>query len=299
MATTSRVICVAAFCSFLCLASAFAFTLTTHVTSKSRARPRSMLMSAAPGEIAALGLTPELERLVKAFRSMPDDKMRYKQLLFMAAQGKELEEADKTTANKVQGCLSTVYVVADYENGVVNFRGDSDAQLTKGLVNILIRGLSGNSPADIQTVQPDFIRVAGLQTSLTPGRNNGFINMLSTMKAKALEAEAACSAGSAGDAAQAADEAGGANAGGLDDEVDGKPMTSAIKRKLASLKPLVLEVEDESGDEQKFYIRCVSEAFAGLGLVKRHQLVHTVIAEEMQQIHAVVLNTKTPSEVGM
>ncbi|CAM9765129.1 unnamed protein product [Discosporangium mesarthrocarpum] len=120
-------------------------------------------------EIQELGLTPELERLVKAFRSMPDDKMRYKQLLFMAAQGEVLEPEVKIQDNKVEGCLSTVHVVGEAKDGKVYFRGDSDAQLTKGLVNILIRGLSGNTAEAIQKVKPEFIRVAGLQTSLTPG----------------------------------------------------------------------------------------------------------------------------------
>ncbi|CAN0134193.1 unnamed protein product, partial [Phaeothamnion confervicola] len=142
--------------------------------------------------------------------------------------------------------------------------------------------LSGCSPQDIQRVKPEFIQASGLQTSLTPGRNNGFINMLATMKRKALEAEAAAAA-----SAPAAAEAG-----------EG-PVTAALLQKLKALNPMRLEVEDESGNEQKFYIAIVAEGFAGLPLLKRHQMVYALIAEEMAVVHAVSLSTKTPAEVGM
>eukprot|EP00953_Heterococcus_sp_UTEX-ZZ885_P011196 6483-Heterococcus_DN1.PRE.1 len=255
-----------------------------------------MAMTTA-SDIKTLGLTPELERLVKAFRSMPDDKMRYKQLLFMASQGKELPAALKTPENKVQGCLSTVHVSASVKNDKVYFEGDSDAQLTMGLLSVLMRGLSGNSAEAIQQVKPEFIQLAGLQASLTPGRNNGFLNMLATMKRKALEATQSAPAEAA--PAAAAPVAAAAADGEEIAEVPGKPVTTAMLRKLNALQPVRLQVEDESGDEQKFYIAVVSPAFEGMSLLKRHQLVHLTIADEMKLVHAVQLSTKTPAEMGL
>jgi sulfur transfer protein SufE/stress-induced morphogen len=256
-------------------------------------------MSAASSNISELGLTPELERLSKAFKSMADDKMRYKQLLFLAAQSSPMPAELQTPENKVQGCLSTVFVHATMDDGKVKFQGDSDGQLTKGLVTLLTRGLSGNTPEAIQSVKPDFIQYAGLNTSLTPGRNNGFINMLATMKRKALELQQQAESGAQASASLEDEVEEESSLQAAEDEIEGKPIISSIRRKLNALQPRKLVVEDESGDEQKVFIAIVSEAFQGLPLVKRHQLVHMTMAEEMAQIHAVQLSTKTPAEVGM
>ena len=95
-----------------------------------------------------LGLTPELKKVTDAFASIPDEQVRYKQLLYMAANTPQVKDFPKDKMipeNKVPGCLSTVYVdgQAEYsdemEDYVVNFVGDSDGLLTKGLVALLVR----------------------------------------------------------------------------------------------------------------------------------------------------------------
>jgi Fe-S metabolism associated domain len=95
-----------------------------------------------------LGLTPELKRVTDAFAAIQDEQVRYKQLLYMAQNTKEansLPESSKIPRNKVPGCLSTVYVdgSAEYDERVgdyvINFLGDSDGLLTKGLVALLVR----------------------------------------------------------------------------------------------------------------------------------------------------------------
>ena len=95
-----------------------------------------------------LGMTPELKKVTDAFASIQEEQIRYKQLLYMAQSTEEvnnLPESSKTPENKVPGCLSTVYVdgaaiyddvIHDY---VINFQGDSDGLMTKGLVALLVR----------------------------------------------------------------------------------------------------------------------------------------------------------------
>ena len=256
-----------------------------------------------------LGLTPELLKLANAFESIGDDKLRYKQLLYMAGQLAPLDESKKVPENKVPGCLSTVHidamarVVENTNDIVVDFQGDSDGLLTKGLVALLIRGLSGNAPEAIQKVDPSFIEKAGIAASLTPGRNNGFLNMLAVMKKKALEVQQEA----ATEEPETTETSDDNNNNNNDDNQ--KPMYTAITQALQALKPTQLELQDVShqlakhaqaggGDETHFDLFIVADAFDGLNLVKRHQLVYMLIGQVMPQIRALQINAKTPAEVG-
>ncbi|GFH21777.1 SufE domain-containing protein, partial [Haematococcus lacustris] len=90
--------------------------------------------------------------------------------------------------NKVEGCVSQVWVVPELrDDGKVYWQADSDSQLTKGLAALLVQGLSGCTPQEIMAVQADFIDMLGLKQSLTPSRNNGFLNMLRLMQRKTLQ----------------------------------------------------------------------------------------------------------------
>lgn len=138
----------------------------------------------------ATPLPPALERIVQRFKRASSNKLRYEQLLSLAQKLPEFPADQKIADNKVPGCVSQVYVIAELDNdGNVQFQGDSDAQLTKGLVALLIRGLNGLPPQEIVKITPDFIAETGLQASLTPSRANGFYNIFKTLQKKALECQ--------------------------------------------------------------------------------------------------------------
>lgn len=131
-------------------------------------------------------LPPNLARIVERFKKRSDPKKRYEQLLWYAKKLETMPDASKIEDNKVQGCVSQVYITADLKEGKVWYQGDSDAQLVKGLVALLIEGLNGLTPSEILEVTPDFIEETGLKVSLTPSRANGFYNIFQMMKKKAL-----------------------------------------------------------------------------------------------------------------
>jgi cysteine desulfuration protein SufE len=139
-------------------------------------------------------LPPNLERIVDRLKRRTDPKQKYEQLLAYAKKLEPMPEEAKIQANKVQGCVSQVYITADLEDGKLHYRGDSDAQLVKGLVALLIEGLNGLTPEEILQVTPDFIEETGLKVSLTPSRANGFYNIFQLMKKKALGFELGMSA---------------------------------------------------------------------------------------------------------
>lgn len=136
---------------------------------------------------ASNSLPPALEQIVQRFQRVSDPKQRYEQLLSLAKRLEALPEAEKTPDNKVSGCVSQVYIAADLIDGKVKYHGDSDSQLVKGLVALLIKGLDGSSPAEILQVKPDFIQATGLNVSLTPSRANGFYNIFRMMQQKAYQ----------------------------------------------------------------------------------------------------------------
>ena len=130
---------------------------------------------------------PALDKIVKRFQRIQDPRRRYEQLLWYAKRLEGFPEDAKTAENKVKGCVSQVYIIASTDGeGNVHFQGDSDAQITKGLVALLIEALKGLPPAQIVQLEPDFIKDTQLDVSLTPSRANGFYNIFKMMQQKAL-----------------------------------------------------------------------------------------------------------------
>jgi cysteine desulfuration protein SufE len=131
-------------------------------------------------------LPPQLAKIVDRFQRRTDPKQKYKQLLWYAQKLPAMPEVAKTEGNKVKGCVSQVYITATLEDGKVQYQGDSDAQLVKGLVAFLIEGLNDLPPAKIAQIEPSFIEDTGLKVSLTPSRANGFFNIFQMMKQQAV-----------------------------------------------------------------------------------------------------------------
>ena len=113
-----------------------------------------------------------------------DDKYEY--IIDLGKKLPPLEEQHKIDINKVKGCQSTVWLVADFRDGKVYYKAESDAVIVKGLISMLIRVLSGHSPDEIIDTKLDFINKIGMTTHLAQTRSNGLLAMVRQMKNFAL-----------------------------------------------------------------------------------------------------------------
>ncbi|XP_059285818.1 sufE-like protein 1, chloroplastic/mitochondrial [Lycium ferocissimum] len=286
----------------------------------------------------SLNSTPQsssLQEIIKLFQAVEQPKAKYQQLLFYGNNLKPLDARYKTNENKVQGCVSQVWVRANFDSEKnVIFEADSDSVLTKGLAALLVQGLSGRPVEEIIKVYPDFAVLLGLQQSLTPSRNNGFLNMLKLMQKKALQLYVEDEKNASGlspqselsnDASTERINVNGnvesgnipkvsgnnINVGTVDDGVL-RSRGMRIKEKLEKeLRPVELEVEDisyqhtghagvrGSDGQTHFNLNVVSEEFEGKSLVKRHRMIYGLMQDELQNgLHALSIVAKTPSEVG-
>ncbi|KAJ4953953.1 hypothetical protein NE237_030785 [Protea cynaroides] len=305
--------------------------------------PTRLPSSSASSSVTSASLQPieelpaKLQEIVKLFQSVKEPKAKYEQLLFYGRNLSPLDPKFKTTENKVQGCVSQVWVRAYLDSDKnVQFEADSDSVLTKGLAALLVQGLSGRPVSEILKVSPDFVKLLGLQQSLTPSRNNGFLNMLNLMQKKALKVFMEAEEGAGGKdpyESQNSDSNLGVN---LNSEVgfeNSKSDTSSIaetestltssssstslgsrgerirQRLDEALNPVGLEIEDisyqhaghagvrGSNGETHFNVKVVSKEFEGKSMVKRHRLIYNLLQEELQSgLHALSIVAKTPSE---
>ena len=113
-----------------------------------------------------------------------DDKYEY--IIDLGKRLPPLDEQFKLDINKVKGCQSTVWLVADLKEGKVIYKAESDAIIVKGLISMLIRVLSGHSPDAIINSKLDFINRIGMTTHLAQTRSNGLLAMVKQMKNFAL-----------------------------------------------------------------------------------------------------------------
>jgi len=124
--------------------------------------------------------------IVEEFSLFDNWDDRYEYIIDLGKKLPPLKEEYKKDENKVKGCQSTVWLVAHYNNGRIFYEADSDAVIVKGLISMLIRVLSGQSPDDIVHAKLDFINKIGMMNHLAQTRSNGLLSMVKQMKNYAL-----------------------------------------------------------------------------------------------------------------
>ncbi len=130
------------------------------------------------------------DEIVEEFSVFDDWMDKYAFLIEMGGELKLMRDEDKTDDKLIDGCQSKVWVHAEIRDGLVFFEADSDAVITKGIIALLIRVLSGKPAADIYSADLYFIKEIGLDKHLSPTRSNGLLAMIKRMKLLALALDA-------------------------------------------------------------------------------------------------------------
>ncbi len=111
--------------------------------------------------------------------SMFDDWMdKYAYLIELGKDLPVIDDQYRTEQQLISGCQSRVWLHAAYHDGSIKLTADSDAVITKGIVSLLIRVLSGHSPQEILSADFDFLETIGLKDHLSPTRANGLVSMV-------------------------------------------------------------------------------------------------------------------------
>ncbi len=130
------------------------------------------------------------DEIIADFELFGDWMEKYEYIIQLGKELPLIEERYKTEENLIKGCQSKVWLHADYREGKLFFSADSDAVITKGLVSMVIRVLSGHTPTEITAAEIYFIDAIGLRNHLSSTRSNGLLSMLKQIKLYALAFQA-------------------------------------------------------------------------------------------------------------
>ena len=131
------------------------------------------------------------DEIIEEFSGFDDWMDRYAYIIDLGNALAPLDEQFKTPEYLIEGCQSRVWIHAEAgEGGTVTFTADSDAIIVKGIIALLLRVLSGQTPHDILAADLYFIKEVGLQEHLSPTRSNGLVAMVKQMRMYALAFEA-------------------------------------------------------------------------------------------------------------
>ena len=126
------------------------------------------------------------DNVIEEFADFDDWMDKYALLIDLGNSLPPLEEKYKTESNLIEGCQSRVWLQADYVDGKILFKGESDAVIVKGIVSLLISILSDHTPQEILDADLYFIEKIGLKEHLSPTRSNGLVAMVKQLRMYAL-----------------------------------------------------------------------------------------------------------------
>lgn len=126
------------------------------------------------------------DQITEEFALFDDWIDKYNYLIDLGKTLPAIDPKYKTNDYIIEGCQSKVWLHPSFENGIINFTADSDAIITRGIVALLVRVLSGRTPEEIMNADLYFIDKIGLKQNLSPTRSNGLLAMVRQVKLYAI-----------------------------------------------------------------------------------------------------------------
>ena len=125
----------------------------------------------------------DINELIENFELLDDWEDKYRYIIDLGAGLPPLEDRFRTEEWKVRGCQSQVWLVPELKDGILSFRGDSDAIIVRGLIAVVLTIFKGKTPAEIAALNLDdiFARL-GLEEHLSPSRRNGLLSMIEKIR---------------------------------------------------------------------------------------------------------------------
>ncbi|MEM5502344.1 SufE family protein [Ahrensia kielensis] len=134
----------------------------------------------------------DIKTIIDDFEFLDDWEDKYRYVIELGKAMPELDEAQRTAENKVNGCVSQVWLATsctDEDKKIIHFDGASDAHIVRGLVAIMIAALSDRQAKDIVDFDAEgLMKNLGLDSHLSPQRSNGLRAMIERMKSDAKAA---------------------------------------------------------------------------------------------------------------
>ena len=121
------------------------------------------------------------DSIVEDFSMLDDWMDRYSMLIEMGKECPMIDTQYRNDEHLINGCQSRVWLHAEMKDGKIYFTADSDAVITKGIIYLLIKVFSGQTPSDILAADMSFLDEIGLKEHLSPTRSNGLLSMIKQM----------------------------------------------------------------------------------------------------------------------
>lgn len=126
------------------------------------------------------------DQIIEEFSQFEDWMERYELLIDNGKDLPPIDPAHKVKDYLIEGCQSKVWLYPEFDGSEISFSADSDAIITRGIVSLLVRVLSGRTPEEIMNADLYFIDSIGLRQNLSPTRSNGLLSMVKQMKLYAI-----------------------------------------------------------------------------------------------------------------